>query len=191
MTDDPEQQQPEVVNRLLSMDPEIITMHDCRVAAETIKSLQQQLERKTSVIENYRLECTKLHKRVADGLNALLQQAKTKGTTDLVPGAAYEAVCNEAEALQQQLTQVTRRRKPMAEPDLFGETPKTYNTLAYPAPPGSGPEGETCGTCNHCYSRSFSKRVYKCGLMSGSHSDRTDIGVRKKACAFHTPQQTR
>lgn len=110
MTDDPEQQQPEVVNRLLSMDPEIITMHDCRVAAETIKSLQQQLERKTSVIENYRLECTKLHKRVADGLNALLQQAKTKGTTDLVPGAAYEAVCNEAEALQQQLTQVKEER---------------------------------------------------------------------------------
>lgn len=77
---------------------------------EQIESLQQQLERKTSVIENYRLECTKLHKRVADGLNALLQQAKTKGTTDLVPGAAYEAVCNEAEALQQQLAQVTEER---------------------------------------------------------------------------------
>jgi len=55
----------------------------------------------------------------------------------------------------------------------------------YAAPPGSGPPGETCGTCANCRVRKIKKHnIYKCGLRADSWTqDRaTDVLVRSPAC---------
>ena len=53
------------------------------------------------------------------------------------------------------------------------------------APPGSGPEGETCGSCEHvCPVRLARKTVYKCGKAkhrwTGGRA--TDIRLKDAAC---------
>ena len=53
------------------------------------------------------------------------------------------------------------------------------------APPGTGPEGETCGSCAHIVRAGSSKRIYmKCGLMRAvwTHGPGTDIRARDLAC---------
>jgi hypothetical protein len=51
------------------------------------------------------------------------------------------------------------------------------------APIGSGPKGETCGTCAHCYTREFSKSYHKCDLVKASGGPGTDIRKKWAACA--------
>lgn len=48
--------------------------------------------------------------------------------------------------------ELKRRRKP---------TPKK----GYAAPPGTGPDGETCGSCRHLFRNRMAKTYLKCGLM--------------------------
>lgn len=54
----------------------------------------------------------------------------------------------------------------------------------YAAEPGTGPEGETCGSCAHHATVSYSKIYHKCGLLrqvwTGGRA--TDILVRSPAC---------
>jgi|ERR1051325_2196584 hypothetical protein len=54
----------------------------------------------------------------------------------------------------------------------------------YAALPGTGPEGETCGSCAHHCRIQFSKVYHKCGrvrhLWTGGPG--TDILVRSPAC---------
>lgn len=54
----------------------------------------------------------------------------------------------------------------------------------YAALPGTGPAGETCGSCRHRTNRAMSKSYPKCALMrahwTGGYG--TDILVRAPAC---------
>lgn len=56
----------------------------------------------------------------------------------------------------------------------------------YAARPGTGPAGETCGTCEHfCWSHPGGRRHYlKCGLVrkNWTHGPGTDILKRSPAC---------
>lgn len=59
----------------------------------------------------------------------------------------------------------------------------------FAAPPGTGPEGETCGSCTHIRrTESASGKVFpKCALRQSDWSctARTDIRVRAAACRHH------
>jgi len=54
----------------------------------------------------------------------------------------------------------------------------------YASPPGTGPDGETCGTCAHSVARRMAKTYWKCGrirhLWTGGRA--TDILVGSPAC---------
>lgn len=52
------------------------------------------------------------------------------------------------------------------------------------APPGTGPEGETCKTCKHLSGWRMSKTYLKCGLMSAhwTGGEGTDVRAGDKAC---------
>lgn len=54
------------------------------------------------------------------------------------------------------------------------------------APPGTGPEDETCGTCAFCRRiGTYSKVFFKCAKRSGkwTHGYATDIRKRDRACS--------
>lgn len=81
----------------------------------------------------------------------------------------------------------------MTDLDLFGDPArkptKNKRVIArgYAYPPGTGPDGEKCGTCFHCFKKSYtSKPYYKCGLMQKiwGKTRKTDILFRSKACKF-------
>lgn len=70
--------------------------------------------------------------------------------------------------------------------DLFGEEikhpPKTQ-AKGNAAPIGSGPQGETCGTCGNAYGiRSCGKIYYKCALVKATNGIGTDIRLKWAAC---------
>lgn len=75
---------------------------------------------------------------------------------------------------------------------LFGEEindpvpKKPGQANGYAAPPGTGPKGETCGTCRHIRGFRQAGSWYKCGLMekvwTGGRG--TDILKRSPACRF-------
>ncbi|MFL5607717.1 MAG: hypothetical protein ACJ8AD_14800 [Gemmatimonadaceae bacterium] len=83
--------------------------------------------------------------------------------------------------------------------DLFGERTwtesqalkkslrkrSTTQPRGYAAQPGSGPEGETCGSCCHLYRNVRAKTYLKCDLMRAHWTGgaRTDIRARSPACS--------
>lgn len=76
--------------------------------------------------------------------------------------------------------------------DLFGELPNqaapdrpVRNKGLYAALPGSGPAGETCGSCRHLSGKRMSRRYYKCELTRArwTGGPGTDVKVRSPACA--------
>lgn len=52
------------------------------------------------------------------------------------------------------------------------------------AEPGTGPVGESCGTCKHLTRHRHAKVYLKCGLMRAawSHGPKTDIRAGDAAC---------
>lgn len=58
--------------------------------------------------------------------------------------------------------------------------------------PGTGPAGETCGSCAHHVSKRMSKRYHKCGLTAACWTGgrRTDILVRAAACSKWEKEET-
>ena len=88
--------------------------------------------------------------------------------------------------------------------DLFGGLPRAivYKTIdgrtvevakrgkhyveprGYYAPPGTGPAGESCGTCAHHVIRCLSKKYHKCALAHAlwTGGRASDILVRAAAC---------
>lgn len=75
--------------------------------------------------------------------------------------------------------------------DLFGEVPPSPPKVSsagqahgYAALPGTGPKGETCGSCAHLYRKHMAKTYLKCELMAakwtGGHG--TDVLARSPAC---------
>lgn len=83
--------------------------------------------------------------------------------------------------------------------DLFGhETPEGREKVGkrgarrangYAAPPGTGPDGETCGTCRHMVRRMYSRVYFKCNIMrshwTGGYA--TDIKAGAPACRRWEP----
>lgn len=73
--------------------------------------------------------------------------------------------------------------------DLLGEyteQPK-LTQRGHAARPGTGPEGETCRTCQHyCRVEWHNKYWLKCGLMehAWTHGPGTDIKAGSPACKF-------
>lgn len=61
---------------------------------------------------------------------------------------------------------------------------KTPLPRGHAAVPGTGPEGETCGTCRHLERRAFAKVYLKCGLMKAywTGGGGTDVRARDRAC---------
>lgn len=59
------------------------------------------------------------------------------------------------------------------------------------APPGTGPEGETCGSCDHLYRNVLSKTYLKCGLNRAKWTGggKTDVRARDYACALWEKRQ--
>lgn len=53
------------------------------------------------------------------------------------------------------------------------------------APMGSGPEGETCGSCANLYRKHMSKTYLKCGLCKAhwTGGGGTDVKARDAACS--------
>ena len=75
--------------------------------------------------------------------------------------------------------------------DLFGsdtqESPPSSarkRATGYPCPPGTGPEGETCGTCKNLYRHRMANVYFKCLRMRGNWTGGpgTDIKFRSPAC---------
>lgn len=62
---------------------------------------------------------------------------------------------------------------------------KDPEPAGYVAPPGGGPEGETCGSCAHLSRVECAKVYLKCGLNSARWTGgrKTDIRARSAACA--------
>jgi len=62
----------------------------------------------------------------------------------------------------------------------------------YPAPKGSGPDGETCRTCeNACRVNGGSKYYWKCGLLrhAWTRGLGTDIRLKAPACSHWQAKQ--
>lgn len=53
------------------------------------------------------------------------------------------------------------------------------------APPGTGPTGETCGSCEHLVRRQMGKTFLKCGLAAyrWTGGGATDIRAKDAACS--------
>jgi len=51
-------------------------------------------------------------------------------------------------------------------------------------PPGTGPTGETCGSCKHLVRKSMAKVYLKCGLtrQCWTGGRKTDVRARDSAC---------
>lgn len=63
---------------------------------------------------------------------------------------------------------------------------KTYTKPSgYAAIPGTGPEGETCGSCKHMVRKRMGNVYRKCGLMRAhwTGGGKTDILAKSPACS--------
>lgn len=83
------------------------------------------------------------------------------------------------------LTKLERALTPQERRLLFKTTAR--KNTGHAAAPGTGPFGQTCGTCEHlARTASGSGRVFrKCGLMESTwtHGPGTDIRARDLACS--------
>lgn len=59
----------------------------------------------------------------------------------------------------------------------------------YAAPPGTGPDGETCKTCRHIYRNRMAKTYLKCSLMQAvwTGGPGSDIRASAPACRKWEP----
>lgn len=77
----------------------------------------------------------------------------------------------------------------LARPRRGKAPPRPAEAQGYADLPGTGPEGETCGTCQHCAAVHFRRSFYKCRLLVArwSRARSTDILVTSPACARFEP----
>ncbi|HEX4646324.1 MAG TPA: hypothetical protein VH598_12030 [Verrucomicrobiae bacterium] len=80
--------------------------------------------------------------------------------------------------------------------DLFGQPilecrPPRLRPNGYPRPPGSGPAGETCWTCDNYRTVHYHNKTYpKCVLIKfrWTHGPGTDIKAKSPACELWQPE---
>jgi hypothetical protein len=66
--------------------------------------------------------------------------------------------------------------------------------MGYARIPGTGPKGETCGTCNHAACKHLSKkRIYKCvcNYRNWTNGRGSDIVLKSPACILWVPKWKR
>jgi hypothetical protein len=77
---------------------------------------------------------------------------------------------------------VTAEEFRKAHPDIGRKSPKPSG---HAAQPGTGPKGETCGSCAWLYRKRLGKTYRKCGLMeqhwTGGYG--TDVRAKDPACS--------
>lgn len=77
------------------------------------------------------------------------------------------------------------------ETSTKGKAKRSNAAKGYPANPGSGPQGETCRTCQHSTCVPYRSRNYwKCGLLK-AHWTRglgSDIRLKSPACSLFAPK---
>ncbi len=72
---------------------------------------------------------------------------------------------------------------PTDQGDFFGGGKKL--SRGYAGHPGTGPDGETCGSCTHVRLQSNTvRRYYKCGIGNITRGPGTDIRLKTAACEF-------
>ena len=84
-------------------------------------------------------------------------------------------------------TGATPDAKTGATPDAKTGATKGPQKRGHAGIPGTGPEGETCGTCAHCARLNHAANAYhKCLLCRPrwTHGPGTDIRKRDAACSF-------
>jgi hypothetical protein len=69
-------------------------------------------------------------------------------------------------------------------PWILKSAPAQKRDKAHPYAPGTGPAGQTCGTCSKCIGRKFAKTYYKCRVMMKfwTGGPGTDIRLKDAAC---------
>ncbi len=70
-------------------------------------------------------------------------------------------------------------------PDFdFPDPPPRYRKHGHVGPPGTGPKGETCGSCVHIHRRQMGKVYLKCGLNKDNWTGggASDIRAGDPAC---------
>lgn len=77
----------------------------------------------------------------------------------------------------------------LPDPDLFVLPPQSPRPRlkkgGYADHPGTGPEGETCGSCQHLFRNEMARTYLKCALMRAKWmgGGGTDVKARAPACA--------
>jgi hypothetical protein len=73
---------------------------------------------------------------------------------------------------------------------LAARRPPKPKQHGHAAVPGTGPAGETCGTCANLARKELSKTYFKCGLMQRYWTGGlgTDVRVRDAACRRWQPR---
>lgn len=73
---------------------------------------------------------------------------------------------------------------------LAGAVVKHPLDRAHPYPPGSGPPGQTCGTCIKCVAKHYSKTYFKCHVLRKfwTSGPATDIRKKDRACLSWEPR---
>ena len=67
---------------------------------------------------------------------------------------------------------------------VTGKPKRSNEAKGYPAPKGSGPQGETCRSCQHATCvPAYSKNYWKCGLLRASWTKGLGSDIRLKAAA--------
>jgi len=75
------------------------------------------------------------------------------------------------------------------EIDLLGEQARRSVPKGYRGIPGTGPEGETCGSCGNRVTNQHQRKYYKCGLTKWTNGAATDIRLKSPACSFWRQQE--
>lgn len=81
--------------------------------------------------------------------------------------------------------EIKERFGPDGKPYQVGQSGKRRSPTprGYGGKPGTGPAGETCGSCKHCYRKKLAKTYLKCekaAFWTGGRG--TDILARTAAC---------
>ena len=73
---------------------------------------------------------------------------------------------------------------PMLTPAQRKRLQKVTKKNGYAAPPGGGPRGETCGSCEYLFRNRLQKTYLKCELMRAHWTGGagTDVKARAPAC---------
>lgn len=96
----------------------------------------------------------------------------------------------ELQALMDAPYGASRQAGAALKPDGGHGRRKDPKPAGYPAPPGTGPEGETCATCRHLTRVVHAKSYPKCGKFSANWTGgrKTDVLVRSPACRMWEPE---